>query len=78
MVSRTQVWRLTARCPACGSAVRLRNTAHAMRMLDHAKADPQIADEDVIQTYQCARKHPDGSLCNELVEIKLRHWKVMS
>lgn len=69
-----KVWRLTARCPQCGAGVRLRNTQAAIRMLDHALADPQIGPEDVIQTYQCARQHPDGSLCNTLVEIRLRHW----
>jgi hypothetical protein len=44
-------------------------------MLALAKKSNQIGPETVIQTYQCARVLKDGTLCNELVEIKLRHWK---
>jgi len=46
-----------------------------MRMLAHALTDPEIGPDDVIQTYQCARLLRDGSLCNTLVEIRLRHWR---
>lgn len=39
--------------------------------------DPQIGPDDVLQTYQCARVERDGSLCNALVEIRVKHWKEM-
>jgi len=70
-----EVWRLTARCPECRAPVRLRNAELAFKLLEYALADPDIGPEDVIQTYQCANQFPDKTLCNALVEIKVRHWK---
>jgi hypothetical protein len=35
----------------------------------------KFGPETVLQTYQCARVLPDRSLCNKLVDVKVRHWR---
>jgi hypothetical protein len=55
----------------------LRYTPEAEKLLAKAVGDPEITPETVLLTYQCARRLPDGTLCNELVDIKLRHWREM-
>lgn len=71
------VWRLTARCPECHAPVRLRNSDYAIKMLELALGDPDIGPNTILQTYQCANQFPDKSLCNAMVEIKVKHWKKM-
>jgi len=55
--------------------VRIRNTAQTIRLLRIALADPSFTKDDVVQTYQCHRRHPDGGTCNAIVDIKLGDWE---
>jgi hypothetical protein len=55
--------------------MRLRITPEGKRVLAKILALDGVRDEDVVQTYQCARRLPDGGLCNELVEIKAGDWR---
>lgn len=59
--------RLTVRCPACGAPPRIRTVPNVDRIL---AGDP----EDIVLSYQCARKMRDGSLCNEPYEIRVKHF----
>lgn len=66
---------LPVRCRECGAPMRLRLTQDGKKALEKAVEVSQFGDEVVLQTYQCARKLPDGNLCNGLVEIRVKHIK---
>jgi len=66
---------LPVRCKECGAPVRMAMTQAGKEALAKAIAVSNLQDDEVLQSYQCARKRPDGSLCNALVEIKARHWR---
>lgn len=75
MVRRVRVYHLTARCE-CGAPVRLRNTDAGLELMKYALSHPETFGPDtVLQTYQCARQLPDRTLCNKVVEVKVRHWR---
>ena len=67
--------RSPARCHKCGAPVRLRMTEDGYKTLVRALDNADLGDDTVLQTYQCARRLPDGTLCNALVEIRVRDWK---
>lgn len=53
----------------------MRITDDGYRALVKVLDDPNLGDDTVLQTYQCARRLPDGSLCNGMVYIRVRHWR---
>lgn len=67
--------RVPVRCDDCGAPIRMRITDDGYRALVKVLDDPNLGDDTVLQTYQCARRLPDGSLCNGMVYIRVRHWR---
>lgn len=76
MAERVHIYHRTpSRCPACGAPVRLRWTPEGKKALAKALASSELRDDVVVETYQCARRLKDGSLCNHRVDIKVRDWR---
>ena len=76
MVRRVRTFKFSGvRCRVCSAPMRLQNSALMIELLEIALDQVHTDPEGVLQTYQCARRAPDGSLCNALVEVRVRHWR---
>lgn len=59
---------ITATCDRCGAPPRIRVAGELRDVL--SIADP----EKVMMTYRCHRERPDGTLCNNVYEIRAKHF----